>query len=120
MSAEENRAIIRRFGQVWGKGSLAPVDELADPALSVHYPTLGETLHGPEAFKQFLKQFHDAFPDANITFDDEIAEGDKVVVRWTLRGTHHGELMSIQPTGKKIAFTGITIYSALRLREWTC
>lgn len=110
MSAEENKAIIRRFGQLWGKESLAAIDELADPALSVYYPTLGETIHGPGAFKQFLKQFHDAFPDADITFEDEIAEGDKVVIRWTLRGTHQRELMGIQPTGKKVAFTGITIY----------
>jgi len=110
MTAEENKTIIRRFGQLWGKENLSAIDELADPALSVYYPTLGETIHGPEAFKQFLKQFHNAFPDADITFEDEIAEDDKVVIRWTLRGTHQRELMGIQPTGMKVAFTGITIY----------
>ncbi len=114
MSAQENKAIVRRFGHVWGKESLATVDELADAHLSVHYPVLGEPIRGPEGFKQFLKQFHAAFPDADLTFEDEIAEDDKVVIRWTLRGTHQRELLGIQPTGKKATWTGITIYRLAR------
>jgi steroid delta-isomerase-like uncharacterized protein len=114
MSTEENKAIVRRFGQVWGKGSLAMVDELADPNLSVYYPVLGEPIRGPEGFKQFLTQFHAAFPDVEVTFEDVIAEDDKVVIRWTLRGTHERELLGIQPTGKKVAWTGITIYRLAR------
>jgi hypothetical protein len=58
MSTEDNKTVVRRFGQVWGKGSLAAADELADPALTVHYPVLGEPIRGPEGFKQFLMQFH--------------------------------------------------------------
>jgi steroid delta-isomerase-like uncharacterized protein len=114
LSTEENKAIVRRFGQVWGKGTQAAVDEFADANLSVHYPMLPEPIRGPAEFKQFLAQFHTAFPDANLVFDDMIAEDDKVVVRWTLRGTHQRELLGIQSTGKKVAWTGITIYRLAR------
>jgi len=114
MSTEENKAIVRRFGQVWGKGSLAAIDEFADPNLSVYYPVLPEPIRGPEGFKQFLMQFHIAFPDVEATFEDFIAEDDKVVVRWTLRGTHQGELLGIKPTDNKVAWSGITIYRLVR------
>ena len=110
MSPEENKAIARRFAHVWGKESLATVDELADPSLSVSYPILPDVIRGPEGFKQFLTGFHAAFPDAEVTIGNEIAEGDKVVVRWIVRGTHRGELLGIPPTGKQVAVTGITIY----------
>ena len=110
MSLEENKAIAHRFAEVWGHESLATVDELASPSLSVSYPILPDVIHGPEAFKQFLTGFHTAFPDANVTLEDEIAESDKVVVRWKLRGTHKGALFGIPPTGKQVEVSGITIY----------
>ena len=52
----------------------------------------------------------EAFPNLNVTLEDEIAEGDKVVTRWTIRGTHQGELMGIAPTEEQIELKGITIY----------
>ena len=110
MSTQDNKAIARRFAQVWGKGNLNTVDELAAPNLSVSYPLLPETVHGPEAFKQILMMVHSGLPDADASIEDEIAEGDKVVVRWRMRGTHTGELMGIAPTGKPVTWTGITIY----------
>jgi steroid delta-isomerase-like uncharacterized protein len=110
MSTENNKAIARRFAQIWGKGSLNIVDELAAPNISVSYPLLPETVHGPEAFKQVLMMVHSGLPDADVSVEEEIAEGDKVVVRWTMRGTHMSELMGIPPTGKQATWTGITIY----------
>jgi len=54
--------------------------------------------------------FHRAFPDAHRTLEELLAEGDKVVVRWTLHGTHQGALMGLAPTGKPIVTRGISIY----------
>jgi predicted ester cyclase len=51
------------------------------------------------------------FPELQQTLDDQIAEGDKVVNRWTARGTHRGAYMGFAPTGKSLTFTGITIFS---------
>jgi steroid delta-isomerase-like uncharacterized protein len=51
-----------------------------------------------------------AFPDIQITVDDEIAEGDRVVCRWTVTGTHQGEFMGIPPAGKAVTRAGVAIY----------
>jgi len=110
MSTEENKAIVRRFFQVWGKGDLGVIDELASPELSVYYPTFPQTIKGGEAFKTFLKEFRSAITDPNLDEEEEIAEGDKVVISWSFSGTHQGTLGGIPPTGKKVNWTGITIY----------
>ncbi len=65
MATEENKALVRRFVQVRGKGSLDTVDELAAPDFSVYYPLLRETVHGPEAFKQVLMGVHAGLPASN-------------------------------------------------------
>jgi steroid delta-isomerase-like uncharacterized protein len=64
---------------------------------------------GREGVKQYVTLFRTAFPDLRATVDDVIAEGDRVVTRWTSRGTHQGELMGIPASGKRVTFSGITI-----------
>jgi steroid delta-isomerase-like uncharacterized protein len=110
MSTEDNKRIARRFLQVWGQASLDSVDELAAPTLSVFYPLFGTPADGPEAFKQHLMAVHAAIPDAVMDIEQEIAEGENVVLRWRVRGTHLGAFMSRPPTGKQVTWTGITMY----------
>ena len=110
MSLEANKAIARRFAQVWAPGNLDIVDELAAPDLVVSYPVPPERIHGPEAFKILLAQIFGGLPDATVSVDEEIAEADKVAVRWTLRGTHKGVLLGIPPTNRSVEITGITFY----------
>jgi len=110
MSTADNKALMRCFVQVWGKGSLDTLDELAAPHFSVSYPLLRETVYGSEAFKQVLMGFHAGLPDVEVVSEEVIAEGDKAVVRWTGRGTHQGVFLGIPPTGKQVTWTGITIY----------
>lgn len=62
-----------------------------------------------QEWKNFVIQFHQAFPDFHDTIEDQIAEGDKVVTRFTSTGTQKGEIMGIQPTNKKVSWTGIAI-----------
>src|SRR5258708_38594660 len=79
------------------------------------------TIQGKEAFKQFLSMYLTAFPDLHFTIEDIIAEGDTVVVRFTFRGTHQGDLMGIPPTGKQVVVTGIDIICAANgkvVEEW--
>ena len=110
MQPEENKSIARRFVQVWGKGELDIIDELASPTLSVYYPVFPQQAKGGAAFKQELTGFRSTFTDVDIHIEEEIAEGDKVVLRWSLSGTHQGNLFGIPGTGKRIEWTGITIY----------
>ena len=122
MSTEDNKAISRRvFEEVWNKGNVADFIEHSDEN-TVFYPPAGPSLQGTEAFKQWVLLYRNAFPDLHFTIEDQIAEGDKVVTRWTARGTHKCKLMGISPTGKQVTVTGINfshIVGGLYVEFWT-
>ena len=106
---EENKAIVRRFGdEVWNKGNLAAVEELVAPEFVGCGP--GERVtRGPKELKRVVARMRAAFPDLHFTVEDEVAEGDRVATRWTGRGTHRGKWRGVAPTGKQVTFTGIAI-----------
>ena len=91
MSVEDNKAIARRFIQVWSDENLDTVEELAAPSLVVRYPTIPEVIRGSREFRHVLAGFRSAFPDSSLRVEEEIAEGEKVVIRWNFSGTHKGE-----------------------------
>ena len=99
MSAEENKAVVRREQEeLWNHtGDLNAAEELF---------AAGEA----ETAKQGAANFRRGFPDVISTIEDLIAEGDKVVARWRSRATHQGNYMGIAPTGNRIELTGISIY----------
>lgn len=106
---ENNKAICRRLvEEVLNKGNLAEIDRHVAPSYVYHGPD-GLEIRGPEGFKQLASMYRRAFPDLNMTIDDLISEGDKVVTRWQARGTHKGELMGIQPTNKTVTVTGMIV-----------
>ena len=109
MSTEENKALVRRFyDEVFNKKNLMAIDEFLDPQIIEQAlpPGLPD---GSEGSRQFIGMYLAAFPDLHLTAEDLIAEGDKVVARFTLRGTHKGEFMGVPPTGKQVTMTGIQI-----------
>ena len=109
MSIEENKALVHRFfEEVWGKGNLAVADELLATNFVFNYgpPGVAPDLKG---YKQWVNMTCAGLADRQSTVEDQIAEGDKVVTRWTYRGTHKSELMGIAPTGKQVTVTGICI-----------
>jgi predicted ester cyclase len=109
MSVEENKAIARRWNdEIWSQGSLTAMDELFAPGFVSHYP--GDPTPNRESYKQWVAMNFAAFADVKCTIEDIVAEGDKVVVRWTWRMTHSkGEYMGIAPTGKQVTMTGMCI-----------
>ena len=107
--SEQNKTVGRRlFEQVWNKGDLAVLDELYAADFVSHSAQPGLP-PGIEGEKQFVRMYLGAFPDTHMVIEDQVAEGDKVVTRWTATGTHKGELMGIPPTGKQVKVSGITI-----------
>lgn len=109
MSEEENKAKTRRFmDEVFNKGNMAVINELLAPNLVEHNPFPGYP-PGLEGFKQGVAAFRKGFPDLHITVDDLIAEGDKVVIRSTMSGTHKGDFMGTPATGKQVKVAGIDI-----------
>ena len=110
MSAEENKAIVRRINdEVWNKGDLDVIDELIADEAVVTVIGAPEEVRGPQGFRGFVVMYRTAFPDLRITIDEMIGEGDVVVTRWTATGTHEGELMGIAPTGKQATTPGVNI-----------
>ena len=110
MSAEENKAVSRRVAEeVFNGGNVDLADELYAPDYVLHDPSLPEDLHGPEGIKRYAAMTLGAFPDIRVAVEDQVAEGDKVVSRWTATGTHTGDLMGIPPTGRRVDISGVTI-----------
>jgi predicted ester cyclase len=107
--SEKNKVLIRRCAdEIFIKGKLDLVGELLGAGYVNHALPPGIP-PGPEGYKLGIKMFHAAFGDIDMTFEDQIAEGDKVVTRFITRCTHKGEWMGVQPTGKQITITGIAI-----------
>jgi steroid delta-isomerase-like uncharacterized protein len=108
--SQQNTMLVRRaVEEVWNRGNYAIVDELVASDIVVHASMPGEEIHGREGIKQFYATLRAAFPDIHFTIEDQIAEGDRVVTRWTARATHTGEYQGIPPTGKQFSLTGIDI-----------
>jgi steroid delta-isomerase-like uncharacterized protein len=108
MSTEENKAVVRRLFEEYNKHNLDGVEELVAPDYVWHGPA-GFGDMDLAAMKQAMPAFFTAFPDLHWTVEDLIAEGDKVVSRYTCRATHQGELMGIPATGKVVTWTCILI-----------
>ena len=110
MSAEENKALVRRvFEEGWNAGKLDLFDEVNAPDYVLHDPSVPEDVVGIDGIKGFASTFLRAFPDLHFAIEDQIAEGEKVVTRWTSSATHRGELMGIAPTGNRTEVSGVTV-----------
>ena len=105
---EANKALtLRYWEEVANKGNLNLIEEICAPDYVCH--EVDQDIRGPEGVRQFISMLRAAFPDLHVTVEDVIAEGDKIVQRWTGRATHQGELMGIPPTGNRVSVAGITI-----------
>jgi steroid delta-isomerase-like uncharacterized protein len=107
--SEENKAIVRReHEEIWNsQGNLDAADEIYAPDYIGHDPSLPEDIRGVEAAREFAAAYRSAFPDLEFIIEDQIAEGDKVATRLTVRGTHQGDLEGIAPTGNEVEIKGI-------------
>ena len=114
MTAEENKTIARRLQEeVFGQGNLELADELLDELVASDYvshaPGDPEQRRGMENIKHIVRTYRSAFPDLTYTVEEQVAEGDMVVRRWTARGTHEGELMGTAPSGNAIEVSGMSM-----------
>ena len=103
-------AIARRWiEQAYDRGNLDTVDELIGDGYVLHDPH-SPGIAGIEGINEHIDHTRTALPDLVHTIEDVIAQGDRVVVRWTARGTHRGGYLGFAPTGKKVTFAGVSIY----------
>lgn len=112
MSIEQNKATARRwFTDIITEGKLAVADEIFSGNHVVHDPHAppGGWANGPESLKRIAGPFRAGFPDLKVTIEDQIAEGDKVVTRWSASGTNTGSLQGMPATGKTVRVTGANV-----------
>ena len=121
--SDENKALARRwFEEVFNAQNLDVADEITAQDTVNHDPTLTDLPSGPEGDRYVVNLYHGAFPDAQITVEDQIAEGDRVVTRWTGRGTHQGEFMDVPPSDNRVEIAGMTMNRVSRgkiVEIWT-
>ena len=106
----DNKAVVLRSeAELWNKGNLSVADELYSPDFICHFP-VGPEWRGLEGIKGEVRRHRTSFPDWHERVDDIVAEGDRVVIRFTSTGTHQGEFAGIAPTGRKVSIQEIAIF----------
>ena len=104
-SSEQNKAVVSACFNTASQGNLDALDEIVAPDYVLH----PEEVRGADGLKAMVEGYRDALSGLRVTIDQQFTEGDYVATRFTVRGTHDGDLMGAPPTGKDVAFTGITI-----------
>jgi steroid delta-isomerase-like uncharacterized protein len=105
--ADAHKAVVTRFvDEFWNRGNLDAADELMTRDAVIHEPVSGT----PEDLKAVAVAIRSAFPDWHSTPEELLVDGDRVVERWTGRGTHRGAFQGIPPTGKRVAVPGVVFY----------
>jgi len=108
---ERNKEIIRTLAEdVIHRGAIERVAEFFAPDYRPHDPSNPARRGGLEGAREFIAMLHAGMSDVRYAIEDLIAEGDRVVYRWTLQGTHTGVFMGIPPSGKSIRVTGMDMF----------
>ena len=110
MSIEDNKAVVRRSIEEGENRADLDVLEQCYATDYVHHDPDNPAVRDWPALKEAFRGYFAAFPGGQVVIDELIAEGDKVVKRWTSRGAHQGEFAGIPATGKQIRYTGTVTY----------
>lgn len=105
-STDQHTAIVRECFAYATKGDRAGLERILSPDFVIYVP---EEHRGVDGLLEMVETFRSALPDLAVTVDHQFADGDYVATRFTVRGTHDGELLGAPPTGRPVAVTGITV-----------
>ena len=109
LTLQRNKEIIHRYFEEWGnQGDTKAADELIAQSVTLRNPPA--IIHSLEDYKKGMAAFHTAFPDLHFTVEDMIAEGDKVVAHWSLRGTQRADYQGRPATGRAVSVTGMSLF----------
>ena len=108
---DENKQVVQRFvEECWNHGNLNKASELLADQVHFHDPVFPNLNRGIQSIKNHVEVCRKAFPDLKFTINDTIAERNEVVLHWTAHGTHKGQFLGMQPTNRKVAIDGTSIY----------
>jgi steroid delta-isomerase-like uncharacterized protein len=118
---DDNKATVRACLETISQENSDGLDMILGPDYVLHDPALGEEVRGAEGLRDLLEEYRQAIGEVRLTIEHQFTDGDHVATRWFVRGRHQGELMGASPSGREIAFSGVTI-SRCRdgriLEEW--
>lgn len=112
MSSEQNKALSRKlYVDIFSQGNTALIEQIFTDDYVNHDPSSppGGWPHGPQGFHAVSGTYRGAFPDLQFTIEAQVAEDDRVVTRWSARGTNNGSLAGMPPTGRSVVVSGISI-----------
>lgn len=122
MTTMDNKLLAERvWEEIWHQGDLSRMEALFTSDYVRHDPG-GRELYGMDQNRQFISSLRAAFPDLHFSIADQIAEGDKIVIRYRFQGTNLGAFQGRPPTHKPITYTGILIYRIVNgkiAEQWT-
>ena len=104
-TSEENQAVVRACFENASRGNFDALDEIVTADYVLH----PEGARGPDGLREMVERYRAALSGLRVTIDQQFTEGEYVATRYTIRGTHDGDLMGTPPTGKDVEFTGITV-----------
>jgi steroid delta-isomerase-like uncharacterized protein len=104
-TSEDNKAVVRDCFENASQGKFDALDAIVSPDYVLH----PEDIRGVEGLTEMVKAYRSAIADLHITIDHQFTEGDHVATRYTIRGSHDGDLMGTPPTGRHVEFTGLTV-----------
>lgn len=105
---ERHKELIRReVTEAWNEGDFAVIDDIFAEDSIDHVPLVPMEVRGPQGHKQLVNAFRSTFPDLEMEIDEMIAEGSFVAHRVIIRGTHDGDFVGIEPTGKEVEISGM-------------
>ncbi|WP_330630165.1 ester cyclase [Halocatena halophila] len=107
--SDPETVITRLYDAVWNRADPVLADELVHEEYLIHDRELAEQLRGPELYKALASHTEAVFPDMEFTVEETITAGEMVALRWTMTGTHQGELFGIPPTDQPIELSAIEI-----------
>jgi steroid delta-isomerase-like uncharacterized protein len=108
MNNPNEQAARRFFEDMLGNANWAIAGDLMSEDVVMHHPSSPTPVSGRDTVAGFLGAFRAGFPDMTMTVEDTVANGDKVAVRWRMRGTHTADLFGIPPTGVAADVAGIS------------
>ena len=116
--SEQNTEAVRACFEQASRGNFAALGAILTPDFVLHSP---DEVRGADGLSSMVERYRSALPDLELTIDHQFAAGDYVASRFTIRGTHDGDLMGVPASGRAVEFTGITISrcrDGLIAEEW--
>ncbi|MGE5637056.1 MAG: ester cyclase [Nocardioidaceae bacterium] len=104
-STEQNKAAVRECFANASRGNFDALEAIVSPSYVMH----PDGVRGVEGLREWAEGNRRALPDLSVTVEQQLAEGDYVATRTTIRGRHEGELMGVPPTGRDVEFTCLTL-----------